>query len=129
MAESFANIHRLKPRYLWLTTLVGLVGCLAGIGLMCGAFVALARLFGIDWDGPLLRQDNGGLCLVAIFLAMPITIYLGCAFVAGTLGAVMVGLKKMNASEAIRYALFSQHPQSWRRTTWQEPPPPPQRSR
>lgn len=110
MAESFADIHRLKPGYLWVTTAIGLVGCLAGIGLMYLASVTLARLFGIDWDGPC-----GVLCLVAILLAIPVALYLGCAMVAGLFGSVLVGLKQLTAKQAIRYALLGQHPQSWRK--------------
>jgi len=115
IAKSFADTYRLEPPYVRVTVGVGLVGCLGGIGLMYLAAPTLARFLEIDWDGPLLRQSNGPFAHVVFFLAIPVSIYLGCAFVAGALGAVMVGLKKMNASEAVRYALIGQHPQSWRR--------------
>ena len=51
--------------------------------------------------------------LLAFFVGFPVGVYLGCALVAGLVGAVLVRLGQLSVSEAIWYALLSRYPSRW----------------
>src|SRR4030095_10313623 len=103
----------LQPRYFWLTTFVGLVG--TGVGLAALMMVAkpIALALGLDWDAPARDQANAWLWLFAFLLTMALALYVGCAVVATTAGAVLVRKGKLTSREVIRYALLFRHPESW----------------
>ncbi|MEK9136029.1 MAG: hypothetical protein AAB393_02805 [Bacteroidota bacterium] len=111
-----ASITRsLTRRYSWTTVCVGLLGVAVGIAFMLLIAKGLSTVLDVSESASLKSQPNGTFWLVSFLACIPISIYLGCATIAGIFATVMVWLGKLSPSEALYYALLSRYPASWRR--------------
>jgi len=113
LSRARADARNLEERYYVLTSIIGVVGVLAGTGLMLLAAATLASVLGIDLDAPIRSEPRGHVWLGALLISIPLAIYLGVVAVAGLFSVAMVSLGKLTGSEAVRYALLSRYPRSW----------------
>jgi hypothetical protein len=113
LLKNWSEEHRLEPRYYRLTSLVGFLGGMLGLGLLIFTARRASTVIGISWDAPLRSQPNGLLWLIVLLLGIPLAIYAGAVLVAGVVALVMVCLGKFTAREAWQYALMSRYPTYW----------------
>lgn len=113
LSQAYADTYKLEKRYYVLTSIIGLVGVLAGTGLMLLAARTLSSVLGIELNEPIRNEPHGYVWLGAFLISIPIAIYIGVVAVAGLFSIAMVSLGKFTKSEAVRYALLSRYPQYW----------------
>jgi hypothetical protein len=105
--------YQLKPRYYWLTTIIGLLAVLIALCLWCPLFLKLLELAGMDLN----TQLNGIVdvfILIAVFVVLMIPcIYTGIIFIAGPFCIYMILTGKFSKKEAFEYILYSEYPARW----------------
>jgi hypothetical protein len=97
------STYRLKPRYYWLTTGVGLAAVTLGCALLCVIFAAIC-------SSPHVNSVFG---IALFFASIPFVFYAAGVCVAGIFGAVLIYLQHFTLLDAINYALISRYPRHW----------------
>jgi len=118
LSQAYADTYKLEKRYYVLTSIIGLVGVLAGTGLMLLAASTLSSVLGVELNEPIRNEPHGYVWLGVFLISIPIAIYIGVVAVAGLFSIAMVSLGKFTKSEAVRYALLSRYPQYWFKKKW-----------
>lgn len=123
-AELLANARassRLKPRYHWANSAVGLLAVLVGIGVLCLTYGALSALLDLDPAQGLRQAKNGALWTALFFVAIPVSLLGAAVPVAWVSGLLFVRMGYMAPSDVKYYALRSRYPAHWLKEHGPEP--------
>jgi hypothetical protein len=116
ISEFFANAQatsKLKPKFYWTTSAVGLLVCLAGLGVVYLVSVVSEGVLNLDFDSSIRESENGTLWAWLFIAAIPISILIVMAPVAWVCGVVLVRIGYMKKEEVKYYALRSRYPAHW----------------
>ncbi len=109
----FSDAAKLKPKYYWLTSFVGLAGTFTAIGIL---YLSLSIIEWVGLGAYLEYAENNTILTIGFFIALIVLFYLMCVLFASIVSKKLVRKGTMTREEARVYTRASQYPKHWYKT-------------